>query len=193
MKLLLAALVAFALGCSLAACGGTEDEKPEAGTTPTPTTGGTVLELTEGSTLTVAAPGATGVVSDSTPVSLEFEALTCAETLPGFGFRRSKVVDLVAGTGNQLCLVETAVTNAGKKPNFFSSREISRLRTADGSTYPITEKTINYQAIADSRSTRLASTSDLITAGATKYDYAIYEVPAAAEPEAVVYRVVTVP
>ncbi|MET3962318.1 hypothetical protein ABIE44_002252 [Marmoricola sp. OAE513] len=178
----------------LGGCGGDHGDakKPSIRKSAADDEGRNVLELTKGSTVTVAAPSAKGVVSSRTPVSLEFRDLECAANLPGVGFdKKYRNIDLVAPKGKQLCLVELAVTNIGDRKNFFSSRGIARLRTDEGE-FAQTDQTYDYQGIADARGTQLASTSDLIRPGKTKSDFAVYEIPAKAEPQAVVYDIVTV-
>jgi hypothetical protein len=190
-------IVVVLAALSLAAgCGGSSD-KPAKKSSKSPTAettladGRRVLALTKGSSITVPAPGATGVVTASTPVELEFKKLECAAKIPGVGFtKKFKNVDLVASKGRQLCLVELAVTNVGKKKNFFSSRDIAKIR-AGGREFAMTRKTYDYQAIADQNGQALASTADMIKPGQTKYDYTIYELPAAATPDAVLYDIVT--
>lgn len=181
-------------------CGG--DDKDPAAAPSSPATvdaqGRLVLGLTAGSTITVPAPGSTGVISEETPVSLEFSGLECAPRLPDLGYnRKGRNVDLVAKDGNQLCLVALAVTNTGEDKNFFSSRvgpgvRFAALQTADGQEYGLTRKRYDQQGIADARGQQLASTADLIKPGETKYDYAIYEIPAGSVAAAVVYDVAAV-
>jgi hypothetical protein len=189
-------VVVLAAWSLAAGCGGAS-EKPvrEASKSPTASTtladGRRILALTKGSTITVPAPGATGVVTASTPVSLEFTKVECAARIPGVGFdKKYRNIDLVAARGKQLCLVELAVTNVGRKKNFFTSRDISKLRTTDGREFAMTRKTYDYQAIADQNGQHLASTADLIKPGVTKYDYTIYELPTAEKPDAVLYDIV---
>jgi hypothetical protein len=179
----------------VAACGGSDKPAKKTSSEPSAVTtladGRRVLALAAGSTITVPAPGATGVVTAATPVKLTFEKLDCATMIPGVGFdKKYHNVDLVAGKGKQLCLVELAVTNVGKKKNFFSSRDIAKIR-AGGREFAMTKKTYDYQAIADQNGQQLASTADLIKPGRTKYDYTIYELPADAKPDAVLYNIVT--
>lgn len=189
-----AVLLVLATGC------GGDDEKtdaaapePSAALASTDDRGRQVLPLSTGSEVVVPAPGSTGVVSEATPVSLAFETLECAPSLPGVGYDdKGRKVDLVAGEGNQLCLVSLAVTNAGTEKNFFSSRigpdvRFAALRTADGQEYGLTTQTYDYQGIADSKGQQLASTSDLMAPGQTKYDYSVYEIPSGATAESVVY------
>lgn len=169
----------MALTLALSGCGSEHEEEPKA----------KELELVQGAKVQLPGVGESGFRSAKTPVSVGFSRMHCAGVLPEKGLSEdsSDVVDLHAAPGDKACLVELSVTNLGKQPSFFGSADISRLLTGDGKKYPQTSQNYSNQAIAASRGRFASDTEAMIQPGRTKWDYVIYEIPADAEPKALVY------
>lgn len=128
----------------------------------------------------------------TTPVEVAFDSMTCAATLPGVGVDDDfENIDFVAAEGDQACLIELAVTNTGKKPNSFGSRNYATLRTMDGTEFSVTSQDYDEQGIALAKDREPSFTSDGIQPGKTKYDAIIIEIPEGATPADLVYNVAT--
>ena len=149
------------------------------------------LPLQPGAVVTMPAQGVTGRVSVDTPVSVALELVECAPVLAGVGVDEDtyESADFVAATGNQACLITLKVTSQANVPTSFSSLfNNSTLLTSEGNEYGLA-KAFSDQGIANLRGVPTAAYAYALQPGGVGYDFSIYEFPASATPQAVVYRI----
>lgn len=146
--------------------------------------GSRALRLTEGSSLTLK-----GETDDAAgvPLNVVFDSLTCDTTLPGMGMDESyDISDFVAGEGDQACLVSLAVMNTGTQPSWFYSGGVTML-TRQGKNYGETGQPYSAGDIANQEGEEYAGDNSHINPDKTDYDYLIFEIPADATPEALIF------
>lgn len=149
-------------------------------------TTGSSLELNEG----VDANAEIDADAEKVPLLVSFESVECAQSFPRYGLDPETYdeADFVAGEGKQACLVELSVKNAGTKPTYWGSTPETTLRTSDGVEFSASDQSYSDQTIAASKKRTNSNDTNYTQPGATEYDYVIYEIPADATPDVLVFN-----
>lgn len=153
----------------------------------------TVLNLEDGAALTLPGANNDGQITDETPFNVAFDTMTCDTTFPKAANSDdySSVVDLEADAGNQICIIELAVTNESSAPGTFTSEYSATARTTDGIEFSASDKNFMDQDWLHAKDREPSYTTDAVQPGSTKYDVVAYEIPADATLDALVYSITT--
>lgn len=152
------------------------------------------MPLQAGSSLSAIGTSAQGF--GSPPVSLTFDSLTCSSTLPGVRQDVDKAgtstQDAVADPGKQLCVMKLAVRNTSTEPVYFSSSNEVTLKASNGNKYGEDER-ISGGSAAAAAGVEYSGDTNFIQPGDTQYDFVVFQIPADAKPQSLVFTNMSVP
>ena len=134
------------------------------------------LDLVAGAVVAVDGFSNQGEDAPAVPMEVAFTSMDCSDTIvDGHVDEFDKVVDVVAETGSQLCLVELEVTNVGDESGWFSTDLVGTALTESGTEVAAAARKYDPTQIAVTRGQAYVGDFDGIEPGESAFDFVVFE------------------
>ena len=164
-----------------------ESPSPSTATATAESAGGVQVvdvALEEGESVAVAGYTDQGESGASVPMDVAYVRLDCQQIFKAVDTNEfDEPLDMSAEPGEQLCLVELDVTNAGEQDGWFAADLTGVLVTTDGAEHPPADVGYDPALIAEQEGSTYSADLAGIEPGAKARDYVIFAIPQSATPE----------